>query len=69
MTAASGRVLRGPEIAVRAADAGPDENRRYAMRALGYITAVTIAAASAALALLVVLSVPDVRRYMKIRKM
>jgi hypothetical protein len=39
------------------------------MRALGYITGVTIAAASAALALLVVLSLPDVRRYIKIRKM
>jgi hypothetical protein len=39
------------------------------MRALGYITAATIAAASAALALLVVMSVPEVRRYLKIRKM
>ena len=39
------------------------------MRALGYITVVTIAAASAALALLVVLSLPDVRRYIKMRKM
>ena len=48
---------------------GPDENRRYAMRALGYITAVTIAAASAALAPLLVMSVPDMRRYLKIRKM
>ena len=39
------------------------------MRALEYITGVTIAAASAALALLVVLSLPDVRRYIKMRKM
>jgi hypothetical protein len=39
------------------------------MRALGYITAVTIAVAGAALALLVVMSLPDVRRYLKIRRM
>jgi len=39
------------------------------MRALGYTPAVTTAAASAALALLVVMSVPDARRYLKIRKM
>ena len=39
------------------------------MRALGYITAVTIAAASAFLGLLVVISLPDVRRYLKIKKM
>ena len=39
------------------------------MRTLGYITAVTIAAATAALGLLAVMSLPDMRRYMKIRKM
>jgi hypothetical protein len=39
------------------------------MRALGYATGVTVAAASAALALLVVMSIPDVRRYLKMRKM
>ncbi len=39
------------------------------MRTLGYITAVTMAAVAAALGLLTVMSLPDVRRYMKIRKM
>jgi hypothetical protein len=39
------------------------------MRALGYITTVTMAAAVAALGLLAVMSVPDIRRYLKIRKM
>lgn len=39
------------------------------MRTFGYITAVGMAAASAALGLLVIVSLPDVRRYLKIRKM
>jgi hypothetical protein len=39
------------------------------MRRLGYITAVTMAAAAAALGLLAVMSLPDARRYLKIRKM
>ena len=39
------------------------------MRILGYVTAVTMAAASAALGLLAVMSLPDVRRYLKIRNM
>jgi hypothetical protein len=39
------------------------------MRTLGYITAVTMAAATAALGLLAVMSLPDLRRYLKIRKM
>jgi len=39
------------------------------MRTLGYITAVTMAAAAAALGLLAVRSLPDMRQYLKIRKM
>ena len=39
------------------------------MRTLGYITAVTIAAAAAGLGVLAAMSVPDMRRYLKIRKM
>jgi hypothetical protein len=39
------------------------------MRTLGNMTAITMAAAAAALGLLAVRSVPDVRRYMKIKKM
>ena len=38
------------------------------MRALGYAPGATIAAASMALGLVVVMSLPDVRRYLKIRK-
>jgi hypothetical protein len=39
------------------------------MRTLGYITAVTMAAAAAGLGLLAVMSLPDIRQYLKIRKM
>jgi Family of unknown function (DUF6893) len=39
------------------------------MRTLGYITAVTMATTAATLGLLTVMSLPDVRRYLKIRKM
>ena len=39
------------------------------MRTVGYITAVTMAATAAALGLLAVKSVPDLRQYLKIRKM
>ena len=40
------------------------------MRTLRYITAVTTAAAAAAaLGLLAAMSMPDIRRYLKIRKM
>jgi hypothetical protein len=39
------------------------------MRTRGYVTAVTTAAAAAALGLLAAKSVPDIRRYLKIRKM
>jgi hypothetical protein len=39
------------------------------MRTLGYITAVTMAAAVAALGLLTVMSMPDIRRYLRIKKM
>lgn len=38
------------------------------MRALRYATGATTAAASMALGLLVVMSLPDVRRYLRIRK-
>jgi hypothetical protein len=39
------------------------------MRTLGQVTAVTMAAAAAALGLVVVKSLPDVRRYLAMRKM
>ena len=39
------------------------------MRTLGYITAVTMAVAAVALGLLAVMSLPDIRQYLKIRKM
>jgi hypothetical protein len=51
------------------ADTDQPKNRRPAMRTLGYLTAVTMAAAAAAFGLLVAVSVPDMRRYVKIRKM
>ncbi len=39
------------------------------MRTLGYITAVTMAAAVAGLGLVTVMSWPDIRQYLRIRKM
>jgi hypothetical protein len=39
------------------------------MRTLGHITAVALAVTSAAFGLLVVMSWPDVRRYLRIRNM
>jgi len=45
------------------------KGRRKVMRTLGYITAITMAAAGAALGVLAVKSLPDVRRYEAMRKM
>lgn len=39
------------------------------MRTLGYITTIALAAAGAALGLLAFKAVPEVRRYLAIRKM
>ncbi len=39
------------------------------MRILGYVAAVVLAAAGAALGVLAVKSLPDVRRYLAMRKM
>jgi hypothetical protein len=39
------------------------------MRTLGYTTAVTMAATAASLGLLAAMSLPDIRQYLKIRKM
>jgi hypothetical protein len=39
------------------------------MRRLGYVTAITIAAAGTALGLVTVRSLPEIRRYIAMRKM
>jgi hypothetical protein len=39
------------------------------MRTLGYVTAITMAAAGTALGLLAVRSLPELRRYVAMRKM
>jgi hypothetical protein len=44
-------------------------SRRKVMRILGYVTAITMAAAGAVLGVLVVKSLPDVRRYLAMTKM
>jgi hypothetical protein len=44
-------------------------SRRKMMRAIGYVTTVTMAATAAALGLVAVKSLPDVRRYLTMRKM
>jgi hypothetical protein len=48
---------------------GPAEEQENVMRTLGYVAAVVLAAAGATLGVLAVKSVPDVRRYLAIRKM
>jgi hypothetical protein len=44
-------------------------NRRKLMQKLGYVTAITMAAAGAALGVMAVRSLPDARRYMAMKKM
>jgi hypothetical protein len=48
---------------------GPAAEQEDIMRTLGYVGAVALAAAGAGLGLLAVRSLPDLRRYMAIRKM
>jgi hypothetical protein len=48
---------------------GPAEEQKEIMRTLGYVTTIVMAAAAAALGVLAVKSLPDVRRYLKWRKM
>ena len=52
----------------RAAVADPPEIRRKMMRALGYVTAITLAAAGIALGVLAVKALPETRRYLAMRK-
>jgi hypothetical protein len=47
----------------------PRKSRRKVMRTLGYVAAVAMTAAGAALGVLAVKSLPDVRRYLAIKKM
>jgi uncharacterized protein DUF6893 len=53
----------------RAAVSGPAEEQEKVMRTLGYITAITMAAGGTALGLVALRSLPEVRRYVAIRKM
>ena len=53
----------------RAAAADPRKSRRKMMRTLGYVTTIALAAAAAALGLVAVKALPEVRRYLAIRKM
>jgi hypothetical protein len=48
---------------------GSAKSRRKVMRTLGYVTAITMAAAGTALGLVAVRSLPELRRYIAIRKM
>jgi hypothetical protein len=48
---------------------GPAEEQEKVMRTLGYVTAVAMAAAGTALGLVAVRSLPEVRRYLAMRKM
>jgi hypothetical protein len=48
---------------------GLAEEQEKVMRTLGYVTAITMAAAGTALALVAVRSLPEARRYIAMRKM
>jgi hypothetical protein len=48
---------------------GPAEEQEKAMRTLGHVAAITMAVAAVALGLLAVRSLPEIRRYIAIRKM
>ena len=52
----------------RAAVADPPENGRKMMRALGYVTAITLTAAGLVLGVLAVKALPETRRYLAMRK-
>jgi hypothetical protein len=52
----------------QAAVADPPQSRRKMMHALGYVTAITLAAAGIALRVLAVKSLPETRRYLAMRK-
>jgi hypothetical protein len=43
--------------------------RRKIMQTLGWVTAITAAVAVVAVGVLVVMGLPDIRRYMRIRRM
>jgi hypothetical protein len=47
----------------------PAKGQEKVMRTFGYVTAITMAAAGTALGLVAVRSLPEVRRYMAMRKM
>jgi hypothetical protein len=57
------------DINVAGAVSGPAEEQEKVMRILGYVTAITMAAAGMAVGLVAVRSLPDVRRYVAMRKM
>jgi hypothetical protein len=48
---------------------GPAEEQEKLMRKFGYVAAITMAAAGVALGLLAVRSLPEIRRYLAMRKM
>ena len=52
----------------RAGVADPPESRRKLMRALGYVTAITLTAAGIALGVVAVKALPETRRYLAMRK-
>jgi len=52
----------------RAAVADPPQIRRKMMRALGYVTAITLTVAGIALGVLAVKALPEMRRYLAMRR-
>ena len=62
-------LLRMRDVNVAGRCRGPAEEQEKVMRTLGYVTAITMAAAGTALGLVAVRSLPEMRRYLAMRKM
>jgi hypothetical protein len=60
---------RDEDINVAGRCRGPAEEQEKVMRTLGYVTAITMAAAGTALGVVAVRSLPEVRRYIAMRTM
>ena len=57
----------GPAVPAQPLLRGPFQERKRAMRILGYATAISLALGGVALAALAVQALPDLRRYLKMR--
>lgn len=60
--------LRGEEYQMSRAAVADPQSRRKMMRALGYVTVITLAVAGIVLGVMAVKALPETRRYLAMRK-